>query len=89
MFNPDITEQAIELIFPVKKKTSDHPELISNGIPVGRQYYTKHLGVCLDSRLNFSKHIRTRFFEWAKYSILTILKSIPHNSGGIGVECLL
>ena len=58
VFNPDINKEAIEVIFSVKKNTREHPELIFNGIPVSREDYTKHLGVYLDSRLNFSKHIR-------------------------------
>ena len=58
VFNPDITKQAIEVIFSVKKNKLDHPELIFNDIPVARQDHTKHLGVFLDSRLNFSKHIK-------------------------------
>ena len=57
-FNPDITKQAIEVIFSVKKNKPDRPELIFNDIPVARQDHTKHLGVFLDSRLNFSKHIK-------------------------------
>ena len=28
-----------------------------NGIPVSRELYTKHLGLFLDTNLNFSKHI--------------------------------
>ena len=57
VFNPDITKQAVEVIFSVKKKKPFHPELNFNGIPVAREDYTKHLGLFLDSRLNFSKHI--------------------------------
>ena len=52
VFNPDITKQAIEVIFSVKKNKPDHPELIFNDIPVARQDHTKHLGVFLDSKLN-------------------------------------
>ena len=58
IFNHDITKQAIEVIFSCKKQKPDHPELIFNGIPVAREPFTKHLGVYLDSRLNFSKHIK-------------------------------
>ena len=58
VFNPDITKQAIEVIFSVKKKKPEHPELVLNGVPVARQEHTKHLGVYLDSGLNFFKHIR-------------------------------
>ena len=57
VFNPDITKQAIEVIFSVKIKKPYHPDLIFNGVPVAREDHTKHLGVFLDSRLNFSKHI--------------------------------
>ena len=58
VFNPDITKQAIEIIFSVKKKKPVHPGLVLNNIPVARQDHTKHLGIYLDSCLNFSKHIR-------------------------------
>lgn len=57
VFNPDITKQAVEVIFSVKKKNPHHPDLNFNGIPVASEDHTKHLGVYLDSRLNFSKHI--------------------------------
>ena len=49
VFNPDITKQAIEAIFSVKRKKPVHPEL---------EDHTKHLGVYLESGLSFSKHIR-------------------------------
>ena len=57
VFNPDITKQAVEVIFSVKKKKPTHPYLEFNGAPVAREDHTKHLGGHLDSRLNFSKHI--------------------------------
>ena len=57
VFKPDITKQAVEVIFSVKKKKPSHPDLTFNGIPVAREDNTKHLGLYLDSRLNFSKHI--------------------------------
>ena len=49
VFNPDISKQAIEVIFSVKKKKPEHPELLFNGIPVSREDHTKHLGVYLDT----------------------------------------
>ena len=66
VFNPDITEQAIEVIFSVKKIKSSHPELTFNDIPVSREEHTKHLGVYLDSSLNFSKHIREAVMKASK-----------------------
>ena len=58
IFNPDLTKQAVEVIFSVKINKPVHPELVFNDIPVSREDHTKHLGVYLDNRLNFSKHIR-------------------------------
>ena len=58
LFNPDIIKQAVEVIFSVKNKNPIQPELIFNGMPVARENVTKHLGVYLDERLSFAKHIR-------------------------------
>ena len=66
IFNPDITKQAIEVIFSCKKPKPGHPELNFNGIPVAREPCTKHLGVYLDSRLNFSKHIKEQVLKAMK-----------------------
>ena len=45
VFNPDITKQATEVIFSVKKKKVIHPDHTMNGVPVARQDHTKHLGL--------------------------------------------
>ena len=45
VFNPDITKQAVEVIFSVKKKKPHHPDLNFNGIPVAREDFTKHLSI--------------------------------------------
>jgi len=59
-FNPDITKQAIEVIFSCKyaKTKPIHPPLTLNNIPVARKPSTKHLGVILDERLSFNEHIK-------------------------------
>ena len=59
-FNPDITKQAIEVIFSHRKKKPTHPPLFFNGIPVKRENHTEHLGVILDQRLNFRLHIEEK-----------------------------
>ena len=56
-FNPDITKQAIEVIFSSKYKKGIHPPLVFNGIPVARNESTKHLGMILDEKLSFKMHI--------------------------------
>ena len=60
IFNPNLSKQAIEVVFSCKDKKPFHPELSFNGIPVARQSYTKHLGLYLDNRLSFSKHIKEK-----------------------------
>ena len=57
-FNPDITKQAIEIIFFCKRNKPVHPDLSFNTIPVARKSSTKHIGVVLDERLNFAEHIK-------------------------------
>ena len=59
-FNPDITKQAIEVIFSCKTNKPNHPDLTFNNIPIARESSTKHLGVYLDTRLNFSRHIKEK-----------------------------
>ena len=56
-FNPDITKQAMEVIFSWKRNKPDHPSLEFNGIPVARMESTKHLGIILDDKLSFKQHI--------------------------------
>ena len=56
-FNPDITKQAIEVIFSTKYKKEIHPSLSFGGIPVARNDSTKHLGFYLDEKLSFKMHI--------------------------------
>ena len=76
VFNPDITKQAIEVIFSCKNKKPDHPPLAFNGIPVSREPFTKHLGVYLDNRLNFSKHIKEKILIATKgLSLLKLLSN--------------
>jgi len=59
-FNPDISKQAIEVVFSHKHKKPDHPPLSFNDVPVKRDDHTKHLGFFLDSHLNFRKHVEEK-----------------------------
>ena len=58
-FNPDISKQAIEVVFSCKyeKTRGVHPPLFFNDIPVARKTSTKHLGIILDEKLTFREHI--------------------------------
>ena len=53
VFNPDISKQAIEIIFSTKKHKPTHPHLAFNRISVSHESCKKHLGLFLDTNLNF------------------------------------
>ena len=46
----------------LKSRTPVHTELSINDIPIAMDAFTKHIGVYLDSRLNFSKDIKEKLF---------------------------
>ena len=54
-FNCDKTE---EVIFPVKRSKIEHPTLSLGLDNVMRKDEHKHLGIILDSKLDFKSHIR-------------------------------
>ena len=56
-FNPDPTKQAEEILFSQKHKSPDHPPIYFNNIEVKRVSDHQHLGLILDSKLSFAKHI--------------------------------
>ena len=65
-FNPDPTKQATEVLFSCKKSSPNHPRLIFNGIAVAKVNDQKHLGLILDSRLSFEKHINEKIMKSKK-----------------------
>ena len=54
-FNCDKTE---EVIFSVKRTKTEHPHLHLGLDEVARKDEHKHLGLILDSKLDFKSHIR-------------------------------
>ena len=62
-FNPDPNKQAQELIFFRKVQTANHPSLFFNENVVPKTTLQKHLGKFLDSKLNFSEHLKKRQFS--------------------------
>ena len=60
VFNPDISKQAVEVIFSNKSNIASPFPLTFNGIPVKQVKDTKHLGLILDSKLNFSNHMNEK-----------------------------
>ena len=56
-FNPDLTKQAEEILFTQKHNSPVHPPIYFNDIEVKRVSDHKHLGLILDPKLSFAKHI--------------------------------
>ena len=56
-FNPDPNKQATEVLFSRKINSDDHPKLTFNGNQVQRCSSQKHLGLILDNKLDFNKHL--------------------------------
>ena len=59
-FNPDPTKQATELLFSCKSHSTLHPQLFFNNNPVSTVTEHKHLGLILEPKLIFSKHINEK-----------------------------
>ena len=56
-FNPDPKKQAQEVIFSRKSKAISHLPLVFNNNNVIQTTSQKHLGIILDTRLSFEKHL--------------------------------
>ena len=60
-FNSDPTKQAQELIFSHKVQMANPPPLFFNENVLLQTFLQKHLIMFLDSKLNFSEHLKTIF----------------------------
>ena len=82
IFNSDISKHAQEFFFSRKGITTNHAIVYFNNDPVIRENFQKHLGLFLDSKLNFSGHINEKIKKATK-SINAIRKmnlSLPRSS---------
>jgi len=61
VFNPDISKQAVEVIFSKKKSPGTFNNLFFNGIHVKTLTKTKHLGLIMDAKLSFEEHLEAKF----------------------------
>ena len=59
-FNPDPTKLAEEVLFSYKRQSPQHPPIYFNNNEVKRVNEHKHLGLILDSKLSFTKHINEK-----------------------------
>ena len=88
-FNPDHNKQATEVLFSRKVNSDDHPKLTFNGNQVQQCSSQKHLGLFLDKKPDFNKHLDEKISKCNKIigmvkklspsvsrqSLLTIYKS--------------
>ena len=60
LFNPDPEKPADEVIFSSKLNEETHLRVFYDNIEVSRAYSQKHLGLVLDNKLTFKKHIKDK-----------------------------
>ena len=65
-FNPGPNKQAQELIFSSKVQTTNYPSLFFNENVVPKTTLKNHLGMFLDSKLNFSEQLKPFFRKLIK-----------------------
>ena len=58
LFNPDQSKPIKEVVFSKKSNNNtDHPDLFFNNVQIDRCSNEKHLGLILDEKLSFKKHV--------------------------------
>ena len=77
LFNPDPNKTAQEVLFSRKNKVQFHLTLYLNNIQVERTSYQKHLGILLDEKLNFKKHIDSVMPKINKS--ISVIKKLRHS----------
>ena len=70
-FNPDPLKETVEIIFSCKRNPPIHPQIFFNGNVVAKVKEHEHLGLFLESKLSFKKHV-TEKIKKAKQKIGTI-----------------
>ena len=81
MFNPDLTIQTQEVIFSRTIVKPFRPQSFINKVPMELSVSKKHLGLHLDQKLDFSKHINEKISKAQKeVSVSKILYILPRNA---------
>ena len=65
-FNPDPNKQAQEVIFSRKLNKPDHPSLNFNNTVFIQSTTHKHLGMILDTKLDFQEHLKDKLSKISK-----------------------
>ena len=74
LFNPDPSKQAIEICFSHKCDNENYPSLVFNDTKVQLAHNQKHLGLILDSKLDFNEDIDNKINKFNK--IIGIMKRL-------------
>ena len=81
MFNPDLTKQAQEVIYSRKTVKPFHPHVFFNEVPVKRcvsqKKKKKEIGLHLNQKLDFSKHINETISKAQKE--ISVIKKLKLN----------
>ena len=75
LFNPDPSKQAIEICFSHKRDNVSYPSLVFNDSKVQLANSQKHLGLILDSKLDFHEHIDNKIKKCNKVKRLSLILS--------------
>ena len=65
-FNPDPNKQATELLCSCKGNSPSYPPLYFNDTVVSKINEQKHLGLILDSKLTFERHLNEKIIKAGK-----------------------
>ena len=76
-FNPDRNKQAQELYFSKKAGNQKSLDLTFNKSNVASSPSVKHLGMLLDSRLNFNQHVQSKTNKC--YKIIGLIKKLSRH----------
>ena len=76
-FNSDPNKQAQDVIFSRKIRKTSHPPLTFNNNSAKHVQFQKHLGVYLDSRLDFREHLQNMFNKINK--TISLLRKLQKN----------
>ena len=74
LFSPDPSKQTIEICVSHKHDNEDYPSLVFNDTKVQLANSQKHLGLILDSKLDFNEHIDIKINKCNK--IIGIMKRL-------------
>ena len=82
LFNPDTSQQAQERVFSRKKNITTCGTIFFNNFLIVKENVQKHLGLLLDTKLNFLIHINEKMKKVNKgISVIKKLNlSLPHSS---------